>query len=203
MDNQIDALIEQIRALEAELESEMARRAAGLRVAITDGRIRFEQDILRRHRELQSSFWNYLCAANPLVMLTAPLIYSLLIPLVLMDLFVTIYQYVCFPAYGIKRVRRADFFAFDRYHLAYLNLIEKINCAYCSYANGVIAYAMEVASLTEAHWCPIKHARRLQKTHARYIEFAHYGDAEGYKKKLDEMEQGKVDRGSDLRKKDM
>lgn len=26
---------------------------------------------------------------------------------------------------------------FDRRHLAYLNAIEKLNCAYCEYGNGV------------------------------------------------------------------
>ncbi len=187
MDQNINALIERIRMLEAELEAEMARRMAGLEVTITDGRIRFEQDMLRRHRELKLGLWTYLRSANPWVALTAPLIYSLLLPLILTDVFVTAYQYVCFPVYGIKRVDRGSFFAFDRHHLAYLNLIEKVNCAYCSYANGVIAYAMEVGSLTEAHWCPIKHAHRLQKVHARYIDFADYGDAQGYKAKLDEM----------------
>jgi hypothetical protein len=36
--------------------------------------------------------------------------------------------------------------------------IEKINCAYCSYANGAIASVREMASRTEIYWCPIKHA---------------------------------------------
>ncbi len=187
LDHKIADLISKIQALEIELEAEIALRAAELRVAFIDGKVRFEQDILRRHRELKINLWNYLKTSRPLVALTAPIIYSLLVPLVLLDLFVTVYQKVCFPAYGIETVQRGRFFAFDRQYLAYLNMIEKINCAYCSYANGVIAYAMEVASLTEAYWCPIKHARRLQITHARYLGFADYGDAEGYKKALLKM----------------
>ena len=187
IDDKIADLITKIRALEIELEAEIALRAAQLRVAIIDGKIRFEQEILRHHRELKINLWNYLKTARPLVILTAPIIYSLIVPIILLDLGVTIYQRLCFPAYHIPLVRRADFFAFDRHLLAYLNIIEKINCAYCSYANGVIAYAMEIASLTEAHWCPIKHARRLQMTHARYREFADYGDAEAYKKQLEKI----------------
>jgi hypothetical protein len=68
----------------------------------------------------------------------------------------------------------------DRGHLAYLNVIEKINCVYCSYANGLIAYVQEIASLTEQYWCPIKHARRVIATHERYRKFVDYGDAESY-----------------------
>ena len=67
--------------------------------------------------------------------------------------------------------------------------MEKFNCAYCSYANGLIAYTMEIASLTEAYWCPIKHARRLELTHARYRDFADYGDADAFKKKTEGVDQ--------------
>ena len=122
-------------------------------------------------------------------MITAPFIYVLIIPLLLLDGFVSLYQMMCFPVYGISKVQRRDYFAFDRAHLAYLNGLEKINCAYCSYANGLIAYTMEIASLTEAYWCPIKHARRLNLTHARYRDFADYGDAEGFKAISDKITQ--------------
>ena len=59
----------------------------------------------------------------------------LIVPLVLLDLSVTLYQWVCFPLYRIPRVQRSRYFVFDRTHLAYLNLLEKINCAFCSYSN--------------------------------------------------------------------
>ena len=177
----ITHLIAQIAELEAELEAIMARRAAQLRMTFVNGRVQFEQDILRRHRELQSSLWAYLRSARILVMITAPFIYALIVPLLLLDLFISVYQMICFPVYGIPKLQRRDYFAFDLAHLGYLNLIEKINCAFCSYANGLIAYAMEIASLTEAYWCPIKHARRLHLTHARYRDFLDYGDAEGFK----------------------
>ena len=97
-----------------------------------------------------------------------------------LDFFVSVFQAVCFPIYGIAKIRRADYFVFDRHHLAYLNALEKLNCAYCSYANGLIAYTREIAARTEQYWCPIKHARRVIGTHARYALFDDYGDAEGY-----------------------
>jgi hypothetical protein len=117
-------------------------------------------------------------------------IYSLLIPVVLLDLFVLMYQAVCFPVYKIPKVRRRDYLIFDRHHLAYLNIIEKINCAYCSYCNGAIAFAREVASRTEVYWCPIKHARRVLGPHPHYQGFANFGDAEAFHAKLKEMKDG-------------
>jgi len=104
------------------------------------GRVFFEAEILRRHRELRTRLGIYLLNAHPLVILTAPVIYALMVPFALLDLSVTLYQAVCCPAYGIPKVRRSDYVVFDRGHLAYLNAIEKINCAYCSYADGLIAY---------------------------------------------------------------
>ncbi|HEX9881575.1 MAG TPA: hypothetical protein VGA65_03620, partial [Hyphomicrobium sp.] len=87
--------------------------------------------------------------ARPLVVLTAPVIYGLIVPLVLLELSVMLYQAICFPAYGIVKVRRRDYLVFDRGQLAYLNALEKLNCAYCSYANGLIAFVREVAARTE------------------------------------------------------
>lgn len=184
MSPQIAALIERINSLQIELEAELAKRRAELRIGLEHGRIIFEQELLRRHRELQVKLSSYLLNARPLVVLTAPVIYSLIIPFVLLDAFVTLYQAICFPVYGIPKVPRRDYFVFDRSHLAYLNAVERLNCAYCSYANCLIAYVREVASRTEEYWCPIKHATRVMGTHGRYSGFEDYGDAEAYRSQL-------------------
>jgi hypothetical protein len=184
MSPDIAVLIERIHSLEAELEAELAKRRAELRVGLERGRAFFEEEILRRHRELRTRLSRYILNANPLVILTAPVIYAVIVPLVLLDLFVTLYQAVCFPVYGIPKVRRRDYLVFDRHHLVYLNALEKLNCAYCSYANGLIAYTREIAGRTEQYWCPIKHARRVIGAHPHYAQFEDYGDADGYRKWL-------------------
>jgi hypothetical protein len=186
MDNVIADLTAKIRSLEAELDAEMAKRRAELRVGLEQGRVAFEKELLRRHRELKTALSTYLWNARPLVIITAPVIYAMIVPFVLLDLFVTVYQTVCFPVYGIPKVKRADYFAFDRHHLAYLNALEKLNCAYCSYANCLIAYVREIAGRTEQYWCPIKHARRVAGAHPRYVMFDDYGDAENYQARLAE-----------------
>lgn len=184
MSPRIAVLADKIAALEAELEAELAMRRAELHVGLEKGKAVFEEEILRRHRELRKKLTRYLLDAHPLVVLSAPAIYSLIVPLLLLDLFITVYHAVCFPAYGIAKVRRADYFVFDRSHLGYLNAIEKLNCAYCSYANGLIAYAREIAGRTEQYWCPIKHARRVIGTHPYYAQFYHYGDAAAFRASL-------------------
>ena len=109
--------------------------------------------------------------------LTSPLIYSLVIPFALADLWVSLYQAVCFRVYRIEQVRRRAYFALDRARLPYLNAIEKLNCLYCSYVNGVIAFVREVAARTEQYWCPIKHDEAPAGAHERHEGFSRYGDA--------------------------
>jgi hypothetical protein len=187
MDTLVDDLTRKIRELEAQMDAHIARRRAELRIGMERGLIVFEEEVLRRHRELKTALLSYIWNANLLVIVTAPVIYAMIVPLVLLDLFVSVYQTICFPVYGIPKVRRADYFVFDRHHLAYLNALEKLNCAYCSYANGLIAYVREIAARTEQYWCPIKHARRVIGSHARYAKFDDYGDAEGYQNRAAEL----------------
>lgn len=181
MNPKIEELLQGISSMEAELELQMALARAELQVRVEDGKIEFDMAVLKRHREMKTRLLRYIVGARPLIALTAPLIYLLIIPFVLLDVFVSIFQAVCFPVYGIPHVKRRDYMVFDRRYLAYLNALEKLNCAYCSYGNGLIGYVREVASRTEQFWCPIKHARKLVGAHPHYREFVEFGDAEAYR----------------------
>lgn len=185
--DEITQLARSIRALERELEAALAKRRVELNYKLHDGIISFEQVVIAKHRLLKARLLRHIFGARPAMILTAPVIYALIIPVLLLDLFVAVYQTVCFPVYGIPRVRRSDSLAFDREQLAYLNVIEKLNCAYCAYANGVFAYVREVASRTEQYWCPIKHARRVLGVHARYGSFVDFGDGDAYRHELERL----------------
>ena len=186
-DKALADLVARIRALEAEIESKIAERRAQFHYAVKRNRVRFDRDVLARHRALRLGFWRQMRQSPLIFILVSPVIYSLILPVSLLDLFLELYQAVCFPVYGIKRVPRVDFIAMDRHHLAYLNPLEKLNCIYCGYANGVIAYAREIAGRTEEYWCPIKHSRPIAKPHSRYVHFVDYGDAEGYRQRQEEL----------------
>lgn len=142
-----------------------------------------EQDL----RAFRTSIWAHIRNARTLVILSVPLIYALAIPFALLDLCVTIYQAICFPIYGIPKVRRRDYLIFDRGRLPYLNAIEKVGCIYCSYANGLLAYIAEIAGRTEQHFCPIKHSQPLMQPHSRYGFFLAYGDARSYREQSGEV----------------
>jgi hypothetical protein len=63
-----------------------------------------------------------------------------IIPIALADLIGSMYQAICFPIYGIPKVHRGEYLSFDRHRLSYLNFAEKLNCDYCAYVNGILAY---------------------------------------------------------------
>jgi hypothetical protein len=121
------------------------------------------------------------------------------VPFLLLDASVALYQWVCFPIYGIPKVRRKDYLVFDRGRLAYLNSIEKVGCIYCTYANGLLALITEIAARSEQHFCPIKHARRLASEHSRYDKFLPYGDPRAYRAEADHLGQdyGDIDTKGD------
>jgi hypothetical protein len=184
MPSRIDELFVHIAQLEREVESELSRVREEWRYRVEAGRVRFDRDVRLAHRRLKQSIPRFIRESSPLNLVTAPVIYSLIVPIALLDVWISAYQAACFPIYGIGLVRRSTFIVIDRHHLAYLNSIEKLNCFYCSYANGVFAYVREVAGRTEQYWCPIRHAKRVRAPHAHYREFADYGDAPGYHRQL-------------------
>jgi len=117
-----------------------------------------------------------------------PFILLPLFPTIVLDLVVEIYQHICFPLYRVPLVDRENYIIFDRSKLPYLNWYERLNCLYCSYVNGVLAYAGKVAGDTESYWCGIKH-----KSFTGYVEpehhkdFVPYGDKEAFIQKYGEL----------------
>jgi len=187
MNPKIEELMARIRELHSELEADLESKRAEFRYRLERHRVRFEDEVLALHRRLRTSSLQYLLRARGLHLLTAPVIYGAALPLALADLAVSVYQAICFPVYGIAKVRRADHFVYDRALLPYLNRIEQFNCLYCSYANGLMAYGREIIARTEQYWCPIKHSRRLRASHDRYEQFFDYGDARRYVAELEAM----------------
>lgn len=184
MVSRIDDLLEDIARLEREVEREFDGARARWRYRIEEGRVRFERGVHVAHARLKQSIPRYLRESSIPNLLTAPLIGSLIVPIALLDVWLSLYQAVCFRVYGIALVRRSRYIVIDRQHLAYLNGIEKVNCVFCGYANGVFAYVREIAGRTEQYWCPIRHAKRLPAPHVHYRRFVDYGDAAGYHRRL-------------------
>ena len=188
-----DELTKRISALEKELGAARQEMERTFPFRWSRGRVQFEESVLAEHRRLRSSLGRYILDSRFLAILTAPIIYFGVVPFILLDLFMTVYQTICFPVYGIPKAKRADYLIFDRGRLEYLNLVERINCAYCSYGNGLLAWAREISARTEQHWCPIRHARRLRELHSRYAHFVDYGNAAQYRGEIDVVRNDFVD----------
>jgi len=180
-DQDIPKLEQQMRELQRKLDNALKNRSGATpQTGAPDPRT--DRDV-QRHQRLRKNIFPYLGEYTVPVVLTAPIIYSTVFALLILDLFLTLYQWICFPVYGIERVKRRDFIVIDRHQLAYLNAVEKFNCVFCGYANGLLAYSAEIASLTEAFWCPIKHAARTRGLHPRTEDFVDHMDAAGYRVK--------------------
>ncbi|MBY4678586.1 hypothetical protein [Marinobacterium arenosum] len=180
MNDRILKLANQIDSLKQELQEALQEQEQQIRYRVKGTRVEFEEKLRLAHRQLKIGILPWLKSSQRRNVLSAPIIYSMIVPALLLDLALTFYQHSCFRLYRIPRVKRADYLVIDRYQLGYLNLIQKINCCYCAYVNGLIHYAREIAARTEQYWCPIKHARKPATTHARYLYFAPYGDAEAF-----------------------
>lgn len=119
--------------------------------------------------------------------LGGPIIYAMIVPLVFLDFCLEIYHSICFPLYGIPRLNRSAYFQFDRHKLRYLTRWEKINCTYCTYANGLLLYASMIIAQTEQYWCSIKNKKdaiHVKPSHQE--EFLEYDNQEQFKKFLKE-----------------
>lgn len=187
MEKIIAGLKGRIETLQDEIEQEIDRKRDEFRYKIEQKRVVFEQEVILRHRALRMKISKFLRDSKIGYIVTAPVIYSLIIPFSLMDIFVTVYQNICFRVYGIPLVKRGEYVVMDRKYLEYLNWIEKLNCIYCEYGNGVIAYTREVAGRTEQFWCPIKHAKKIKGAHSRYLSFIEYGDSDNFHAKMEQQ----------------
>jgi hypothetical protein len=183
-------LLDQMSSIEEDLRVALHEQEASALYRIKGKRVEFEESIRQAHLRLKSGFFHWLVTYRPQNLITGPVIYAMIVPLAILDFFISLYQAICFPIYGIARVSRADYFVYDRQQLEYLNFIEKFHCTYCAYANGLIAYASEIVGRTEEYFCPIKHARKILGSHAHYARFLEYGDAADYEARLERFRVG-------------
>ena len=184
MSDKINEIIAEIEAMKVKLGEEIAQQEGHISYEIHNGYVEFEKDVLDKQKENMKNLLAWFREVPLLHLLTSPLIYAMVIPAMFFDLILFIYQQVVFRVFKFKFLKRSDYIVFDRHYLGYLNPIEKLNCMYCSYFNGLMHYASAIASRTELYFCPIKHAKKIVYKHEYYNDFLAYGDDENYQKKL-------------------
>ena len=183
MQSKITELIKRFELLRKDLEKEYDRLTKEYGYTIEQKKVIFLEEFSRRNKLFKEGFFRMVFNAPIRHILSMPFIYMMIIPAVFLDIFLTVYQYTAFPLYRIPRVKREEDFIYERRFLDYLNWLEKIHCLYCSYVNGLFAYAVEIGARTERYWCPLKATHHPKLPHGWYHEFADYGNPEEWMKK--------------------
>lgn len=186
MESKIKEILEKIESLNEALKKEHLRISKKYGFSLEKRKVIFLKKIRQQNKRLKMPAWKYALPKSLRHFLSIPFIYMMIFPAVILDIFVTLYQVTAFPLYGIPKVKRREYIVYDRRFLDYLNLIQKLNCLYCTYVNGLFAYAVEIGARTERYWCPVKAASKPKAYHEWYKDFADYGDPEGWNCKFNQ-----------------
>lgn len=188
MDSKIKHIQAKIDELELALYEEYERLAFKYGFSIEQKRVEFRQKFRERNRTFRIPAWKYAFPVNIRHFLSIPFIYAMIVPTVILDIFLNLYNWTAMPLYRIPLVRRSDYIVFDRQFLDYLNWIQKLNCIYCSYVNGVFAFAVELGGRTERYWCPIKAAHKRPPRNNWYCDYADFGSPEQWLEKFNQQD---------------
>ncbi len=183
MTEKIQELKKQLENLENSITNELKSNAEKFRYNFSGRKPVFDKETKKEHKKKSVSLFRWFTGSPITYYLSSPFIYALIIPAILLDIFVSIYHSINFRIYGIGLVKRQNYILIDRHRLSYLNIMEKINCMYCGYFNGLLAYVGEIAARTEQFWCPIRHASAGAPRHTRTNKFLAYGDSD-YEQRL-------------------
>jgi len=187
MSDRIKEMMVEMEDLRQKLKEEIGKQEKTIDYKIRNGRVRFEADVLLEQKENMKHLLAWFSEIPFIQLLTAPVIYAMLLPALLLDLMLFVYTRVVSRVFKITFVQRKDYIVFDRQYLGYLNIVEKLNCLYCSYFNGLMQYSAAVAGRTELYFCPIKHAKKIAYDHNYYDTFFTYGDGNEYPKRLEKL----------------
>jgi hypothetical protein len=187
MSDKIRKMMEEMESMKEKLREELAQEEKHINYEIKNGYITFEKEVLEKQKENMKNLLSWFGEIPLLHLLSAPIIYGLIIPAIFLDIILFIYQQVIFRIYKFESIKRSEYVIFDRQYLGYLNVIEKMNCMYCSYFNGLMHYASAIASRTELYFCPIKHAKNIAYGHEYYDLFLSYGNGEKYQENLKKL----------------
>jgi len=96
MSGSISELTDKISKLEKQLLNELDKKQEEFSYKIEGIKVRFEQEILSAHRKLKVGVLRWLFSSTVRNIISAPFIYSMIIPIAFFDLTITLYQHICF-----------------------------------------------------------------------------------------------------------
>ncbi len=120
-------LLEKIKEIETKIEDLLDAGKEKFSYEIKQGKAVFTKEVLKLQQYESKNIFVYIIQTPIPKLLSAPIVYSMIFPIIILDIFLTIYQWICFPIYKIKKIKRKDHIVMDRHRLKYLNSIEKVN----------------------------------------------------------------------------
>ena len=96
----VERFVQRIREAEEDLTREVEEQQRRWHFRLHRGRVWFDQEVRHAHERFRQSIPAFLGEASLPILLTAPITYSLILPLLLLDIWATLYQWVCFPFTG-------------------------------------------------------------------------------------------------------
>lgn len=144
MKSKISKLYREIKEKRDELFIEIEKMKEKYDFDYIKGKIVFSKKQKEENKKEKLPTYRYMLGAQIRHIISMPFIYGMIVPALFLDIFLFVYQQTCFRLYRIPLVKRKDYITAERKHLDYLNWIQKINCLYCSYVNGIFSYAVEI-----------------------------------------------------------
>ena len=92
MNDNIAKILSQMAALEEELRTAVQEQESKMFFVIKGKRVEFESTVKAAHRKLKNNFFRWLVTNRPQNLITGPIIYSMIFPMMLFDLFVSFYS---------------------------------------------------------------------------------------------------------------
>jgi len=83
MNDRINHILNQMAALEAELRTAVHDQESRMFFQIKGKRVEFERSVREAHRKLKTNFFRWLVTDRPQNLITGPLIYGMVIPLLM------------------------------------------------------------------------------------------------------------------------
>ena len=98
-----DEILKKIHGLQDQLEEELeelvSKKREEFQYKLKKGKVTFDKNIRDIHQKYRVGIWTYLKNAHPLYILTSPIIYGVIFPLIFLDIAVFLYQQICFRVY--------------------------------------------------------------------------------------------------------
>jgi len=143
MNQSLDALHEETKELEKLMAGKIQQTKSKINFELDQGRAVFLPGVRKRHRAMARRAWRMLWESSFLVILTSPVIYSLIIPRSMLDLLVSVYQRICFPiygngvlAYGREIAARTEQYWCPIKHARMSKGVHSRQCLYCDFGDA-------------------------------------------------------------------